>query len=76
MQVGGGEFEVPNMFSRLFVKALPEADTAAAVKRQVVMMVADTEVTQTLWGKADIRFEESEHDPIYRLKPRRVLGAS
>lgn len=76
MKVTGESFDVPSMFPRLFVKALPESDVAQLVSRQVVMMVADTEITQTLWGEAHIEFEQSEHDPLYRLQPKRVLGAS
>ncbi|MFT5100598.1 MAG: acetoacetate decarboxylase, partial [Planctomycetaceae bacterium] len=76
MTVTGQSFEIPNMFPRLFVKALPQADTPTAINRQVVMMVADTEVTQTLGGEADIRFEDSQHDPLSRLKPVRIIGAN
>jgi acetoacetate decarboxylase len=76
MEPTGVEFEVPQMFPRLFVKALPEADRGAAVNRQVVMMVADTEVTQTLWGKGEFHFEESDQDSVHKLQPKRVLGAS
>ena len=76
MTVTGQSFEMPNMFPRLFVKALPHADTPTAINRQVVMMVADTEITQTLWGEGDIRFEDSEHDPLSLLKPVRVVGVN
>jgi acetoacetate decarboxylase len=76
MKPTGKAFEAPQMFPRLFVKCLPEADRPEAVNRQVVMMVADTEVDETIWGKAEIRFEESEADPLYQLAPVRVLGAS
>ena len=76
MNPTGNSFEVPTLFPRLFVKALPQADSPDAVNRQVVMMVADTKITHTLWGEANIHFEESDHDPLSRLNPKRVLGGS
>ena len=76
MKMTGTPFDVPEMFPRLFVKALPPADRAEVVDHQVVMMVADTEVTQSLWGEGDFEFEPSEHDPVHALEPKRVLGAS
>jgi len=76
MMPGGDPVDVPDMFPRLFVKALPETDRAEAVDRQVVMMAADTETTLTLWGDADIALEPSEHDPVHLLAPKRILGAS
>ena len=76
MKPTGVEFEVPEMFPRLFVKALPEADRGEAIDRQVVMMVADTEITQTLWGEGVFQSEASELDAIQLLKPGRILGAS
>lgn len=72
----GTPFEVPNMFPRLFVKAIPHSEKPVALAREVVMMVADTEVTQTVWGQADLRLGESAHDPVHRLKPKQILGAS
>lgn len=72
----GTPFEVPNMFPRLFVKAIPHSEKSVALTREVVMMVADTEVTQTVWGQADLRLEESLHDPVHLLKPERILGAN
>ncbi|MFT5114721.1 MAG: hypothetical protein ACI8P9_004061, partial [Parasphingorhabdus sp.] len=40
-------------------------------------IVRDTEyVSKTLWGEADIRFEDSQHDPLSRLKPVRIIGAN
>jgi hypothetical protein len=76
MKPTGVEFEVPEMFPRRFVKALPEADRGDAIDRQVVMMVADTEITQTSWGEGVFQSEASERDAIQLLKPGRVLGAS
>ncbi len=76
MRPGGEQFEVPDMFPRLFVKALPETDRAEAIDRQVVMMVADTEVTQTMWGEAVLTCEPSVDDPVHDLTPSRVLGAN
>ncbi len=72
----GREFEPLKTFPRLFVKALPEADRADAVKRQVVQLPAETEITETIWGEGTVRFEPSEDDPTHLLKPTRVLGAS
>ena len=72
----GKEFDVPDMFPRLFLKAIPHTERPEAVTREVVMMVADTNVTQTIWGEADVEFEESVHDPVHRLNPKRILGAS
>ncbi|MGY8996051.1 MAG: acetoacetate decarboxylase family protein, partial [Alphaproteobacteria bacterium] len=76
MTPGGDPFDVPDMFPRLFVKALPETDRIEAVDRQVIMMVADTETTQSLWGEATIDIEPSEDDPLHLLAPKRILGAS
>ncbi|MBT5432228.1 MAG: acetoacetate decarboxylase family protein [Alphaproteobacteria bacterium] len=76
MTPGGTPFDVPDMFPRLFVKALPETDRIEAVDRQVIMMVADTETTQLQWGEARIEIEPSEHDPLHLLAPKRILGAS
>ena len=76
MMPGGNPVDVPDMFPRLFVKALPETDRSEAVDRQVIMMVADTETTQTIWGNASINIEPSEDDPVSLLAPKRVLGAS
>jgi len=72
----GEPIDVPDMFPRLFVKSLPETNRAEAVDRQVVMMVADTTPTQTIWGKAEVELEPSEHDPLHELAPKRILGAS
>ena len=72
----GKKFDVPDMFPRLFLKAIPHTERPEAVVREVVMMVADTEVTQTIWGEAELSFEESVHDPVHRLNPKRILGAS
>ena len=58
------------------MKALPEADRADAVKRQVVLLPAETEITETVWGEGTVRFEPSEDDPTYLLKPTRIIGAS
>ena len=71
----GNAFDVPEMFPRLFVKALPEADRPEAINRQVIMMVADTEVTETRWGEAELNFEPSDEDPLYQMQPKRILGA-
>ncbi len=71
----GQAFDVPEMFPRLFVKALPEADRPEAVNRQVIKMVADTEITETRWGEAELSFEQSDEDPLYQMKPNRILGA-
>jgi len=76
MKPTGVEFEVPEMFPRLFLKALPEADRGEALDRQVVKMKADTEITQTLWGEGEFRSESSTEDPVHDLRPKRVLGAS
>ena len=72
----GRAFEPLKTFPRLFVKALPEADRAAAVKRQVVQLPAETEITETIWGEGTVRFEPSDDDPTHLLKPTRILGAS
>lgn len=76
MEPGGDPVDVPNMFPRLFVKALPETDRAEAVDRQVIMMVADTDTTETLWGDAQVSFGSSEDDPLNLLAPKCILGAS
>ena len=76
MSPGGDPLDVPDMFPRLFVKALPETNRAEAVDRQVIMMVADTQVRQTLWGEAQLDIEPSEHDALHLLAPKRILGAS
>jgi acetoacetate decarboxylase len=76
MKPGGDPVDVPVMFPRLFVKAHPQTDRAEAVDRQVVMMVADTEATKTLWGTAELAIEPSDHDPLHLLAPGRILGAS
>ena len=76
MRPTGHAFEPLKTFPRLFVKALPEADRADAVKRQVVQLPAETEITETVWGEGTVRFEPSEDDPTHLLKPKRVLGAS
>ena len=76
MATGGPAVPVPDMFPRLFVKALPETERPEAVDRQVVMMVADTEVTQTLWGEGLLRLASGGADPLGELQPGRVLGAS
>ena len=76
MAPGGDPMDVPDMFPRLFVKALPETNRAEAVDRQVIMMVADTQVRQTLWGEAQLDIEPSEHDALHLLAPKRILGAS
>ena len=76
MRPTGDRINAPDMFPRLFVKALPETDRAKAVDRQVIMMVADTEATQTIWGKATVELEPSEDDPLHLLAPKRILGAT
>lgn len=76
MQPGAEPVEVPDMFPRLFVKALPEPDRPVSLNRQVVVMEAETHVTQTLWGEARMRFEPSDDDPLHLLQPKRLLGAS
>ena len=76
MSTGGQAVPVPDLFPRLFVKALPETERPEAVDRQVVMMVADTEVTQTLWGEGVLRLTSSGEDALGELQPGRVLGAS
>lgn len=76
MAPGGEPVDIPDMFPRLFVKSLPETDRAEAVDRQVIMMVADTETTQTLWGEAQLDIEPSEHDTLHLLAPKRIFGAS
>jgi hypothetical protein len=76
MTPGGEPLDVPAMYPRLFVKALPETDRIEAVDRQVIMMVADTKTTQMQCGEATIDIEPSEHDPLYLLAPKRILGAS
>ena len=76
MVPGGNPVDVPDMFPRLFVKSLPETDRVEAVNRQVIMMVADTETTHTIWGAPSITIEPSEDDPLSLLAPSRVLGAS
>ena len=58
------------------MKALPEANRADAVKRQVVLLPAETEITETVWGEGTVRFEPSEDDPTHLLRPERILGAS
>ena len=76
MRPTGREFEPLKTFPRLFVKALPEADRADAIKRQVVQLPAETEITGTVWGEGTVAFEPSEDDPTHLLAPKRVLGAS
>ena len=76
MHVTGKSFAIPELFPRLFVKALPAADGAVAMQRQVVMMVAETEVSQMVWGEATISCEESSHDPIQCLSIKRIIGAN
>ena len=76
MRPTGRAFEPLKTFPRLFVKALPEADRADAIKRQVVQLPAQTEITDTVWGEGSVRFEPSEDDPTHLLNPARVLGAS
>ena len=76
MRPTGHEFEPLKTFPRLFVKALPEADRADAVKRQVVQLPVETEITETIWGEGTVCFEPSGDDPTHLLKPTRILGAS
>lgn len=76
MRVTGEAFEPLKTFPRLFLKALPEADRPEAIKRQVVQLPAETEVTETVWGTGTVNFEASDEDPTHLLKPSRVHGAS
>ena len=46
------------------------------MKRQVVQLPAETEITETVWGEGTVRFEPSDDDPTHLLKPARILGAS
>ena len=46
------------------------------MKRQVVQLPAETEITETVWGKGTVRFEPSDDDPTYLLKPKCIIGAS
>ena len=46
------------------------------MKRQVVQLPAETEITGTIWGEGSVRFEPSHDDPTHLLRPTRILGAS
>lgn len=69
-------FSPPDTFPRLFLKMLPKADHAAAQVRKVVMMAPETHVTSTVMGDGTIDFEQSSDDPLHRLSPTKILGAS
>ena len=72
----GVEFELIEMFPRLFVKQLPAADKIGAESNQVVTVSTDTQISEVRWGDAEIDFEASEDDPLHLLKPRRMVGAT
>ena len=77
MRPTGRAFEPLKTFPRLFVKALPEADRADAVKRQVVQLPAETEITETVWGEGTVMLRAERgrpHAPAEASK--RILGAS
>lgn len=69
-------FTPPDTFPRLFYKVIPQADRARPLARQIVSMAPETEVTETIMGDGRLRFEPSEADPLHRLEPFRVVGAS
>jgi len=75
-QPTGVEFEMMEMFPRLFVKQLPRSDKLGAESSQVVTVSTDTQINEVRWGDAEIDFEASEDDPLHLLKPGRVVGAA
>ena len=76
MSITNEAFEPIRTFPRLLKKALPEADKPNTRERQVIQLPAETNITETVWGMAEVSFEESVEDPIYLLKPKRIIGAS
>jgi len=70
------EYDPPVTFPRLFLKMLPRADRAEPQVKTVIRMNAETTVESILWGEGAVSFEASEEDPVHRLKPKRILGAS
>lgn len=72
----GREFNTPSYFPRIFLKVTPRADRAEADVKKVVVMEAPTQVAEVITGEGSIEMEQSETDPFYRLRPRKIIGAS
>ena len=69
--------EVP-IYPHLLLQVIPKAEGPGVFIKRVI--VRDTSVvskiTMKKFGNASISFGKSEYDPIYRLLPIKVLGAT
>lgn len=70
------EFTAPHMFPRIFLKIVPNPNSPDGIVKKVVMMDTNPITTVNIKGEGSVFFEPSEDDPLYRLEPRKVIGAS
>lgn len=67
----------PVPFQRIFVKLIPRADTPEAdVKKIVIMDTTPQSVSVNKTGEGSVSLQPSEVDPVYKLNPKKVMGAS
>jgi acetoacetate decarboxylase len=69
-------FELPVMLPRIFLKLVPDAGSADGVVSQVVVMDTKPETTVRRTGCGWLSCEPSDDDPLHRLEPKAIIGAS
>lgn len=72
------EFTPPFVnFHRMFLKLIPKADVPEAdVKKIIIMDATPQSILVSKTGEGSVSFQPSEVDPIYKLNPKKVTGAS
>ena len=76
MNATGDNFEMVDMFPRLFLKRIPDAKSADGVRQQVVKLDTRPEIHSHAVGTGEVSFEPSEDDPLHRLNITQIFGAS
>jgi len=74
------KMELPNYFPRLQVKMIPRADGLGEDIKKVIEIPIPGyirgEASTLKFGSGTVTFEKSETDPLYKLQPKEVLGAT
>lgn len=64
-------------FPRIFLKLIPKADAPEADVRKIIILDAEPESTLiSKVGEGSVSLQPSEVDPVYKLNPTKVIGAS
>ena len=76
MEIREGEFEIEDMFPRLFLKMTPDSKEVDGVKKVIVKMDTKPQIKSHVKGSGTVKFGISSADPLYKLKITKNLGAT